>query len=40
MSNSNFNSDLYQEMLNDIGCQYDEDIKNEMFDNYMNDYLE
>lgn len=39
MKNSEFNPELYQEMLEDNGCQYQEDIKNDMFDNMMNDYL-
>lgn len=39
MSNSKFNLELYQEMLDDKGCQYDKDIQSEMFDNYMSDYL-
>lgn len=39
MSNSKFNPKLYQEILSDNGCQYDDDIYNEMFENYMCDYL-
>ena len=39
MNNSKFNSELYQEMLQDTGCQYQDDIDIEMFDNYMQDYL-
>lgn len=38
MSNSDFNSELYAEMLQDDGIQYDEDVKQEMFDYLMNDY--
>lgn len=36
---SKFNAELYQEMLLDEGCQYQDDIDNEMFDEYMQDYL-
>ena len=39
MINSKFNEELYQEMLSDDGCQYDNEIQSEMFDNYMQDYL-
>ena len=39
MVNSKFNQELYQEMLNDNGCQYDNEIQSEMFNNYMQDYL-
>ena len=34
-----FNKELYQEMVNDEGCVYDDDIRNEMFENMMQDYL-
>ncbi len=34
MSNSKFNPELYTEMLQDEGIQYDEEIKQEIFD-YM-----
>ena len=39
MVNSKFNPELYKEMLQDEGCQYDNEIQSEMFDNYMQDYL-
>ena len=39
MSNSKFNSELYQEILEDNGCQYQDDIQSDMFENYMCDYL-
>lgn len=39
MISSKFNSELYQEMLEDNGCQYQDDINQEMFDNYMCDYM-
>ena len=38
MSNSKFNPDLYAEMLQDEGIQYDDNIKVEMFDYYMSNY--
>lgn len=38
MSNSDFNSELYAEMLQDEGIQYDDSINSEMFDYYMSDY--
>lgn len=38
MSNSKFNAELYDEMLQDEGIQYDEDVKQEMFDYLMSDY--
>lgn len=37
--NSDFNPELYQEMCLDNGCQYDNEIKDEMFDSYMCDYI-
>ncbi len=39
MTNSKFNPELYQEMLLDEGCIYDEEIRDEMFENMMHDYL-
>lgn len=36
---SNFNQELYQEMMQDKGCQYQNDIDDEMFDNLMCNYL-
>lgn len=39
MKNSEFNPELYQEMLEDNGCQYQDDIQQEMSDNYLCDYL-
>lgn len=39
MINSEFNPKLYQEMVVDEGCIYDEEIRNEMFENMMQDYL-
>lgn len=39
MKNSEFNPELYQEMLNDNGNEYQNDIQSEMFDNYMCDYI-
>ena len=39
MVNSKLNQELYQEMLDDNRCQYDNEIQSEMFDNYMQDYL-
>lgn len=39
MINSEFNPELYQEMLSDNGCQYQDDIQNEMIENYLCDYL-
>lgn len=39
MTNSKFNSELYQEMLLDEGCIYDEEIHSEMFENMLCDYL-
>ncbi len=39
MPNSKFNPELYQEMLLDEGCIYDDEIRNEMFENMMCDYL-
>lgn len=39
MVNSKFNKELYQEMVNDEGCVYDDDIRDEMFENMMCDYL-
>lgn len=39
MTNSKFNPELYQEMVLDEGCIYDEDIREEMFENMMHDYL-
>ncbi len=39
MINSNFNLDLYQEMVADEGCIYDEEIREECFENMMQDYL-
>ena len=38
MSNSKFNEELYAEMLQDEGIQYDDTIKYEIFDYYMSDY--
>ena len=37
--NPNFNKELYQEVVADKGCIYDEDVKEEMFENMMSDYL-
>lgn len=39
MCNSKFNSELYQEMLSDNGIEYQDDIQQEMFDNYICEYL-
>lgn len=39
MSNSKFNKELYKEMILDEGCIYDEEIREEMFENMMRDYL-
>lgn len=39
MNNSKFNPELYQEMVADEGCIYDDDIRDEMFENMMCDYL-
>lgn len=38
MNNSTFNEELYQEMIQDTGCQYQNDIDEDMFNNYMQDY--
>lgn len=40
MRNSNFNSELYEEMLQDEGCQYQDDIQSEMVENLLCDYLQ
>lgn len=37
MNNSKFNAELYAEMLQDKGIQYDNDIKTEMFDYMMSE---
>lgn len=37
--NSSFNAELYKEMQADEGCIYDEEIKEEVFENMMCDYL-
>lgn len=37
MNNSEYNPDLYQEMLQEEDINYDEEIKQEMFENYIND---
>ena len=39
MSNSQYNPELYQEMLQDEGCQYQVDVQSDMFENMMCDYL-
>lgn len=39
MANSKFNEELYKEMILDEGCIYDDDIREEMFENMMRDYL-
>lgn len=39
MINSKFNPELYQEMVLDEGCIYDEEIRQECFENMMSDYL-
>ena len=39
MKNSDFNLELYQEILDDSGCQYQDDIDKDMFENMMQDYL-
>lgn len=39
MSNSKFNPELYQEMLEEEPLDYQDDIKSDMFKNMMCDYL-
>jgi len=39
MPNSKFNPELYQEMLLDEGCIYDEEIREECFEQMLCDYL-
>lgn len=39
MNNFKYSQELYEEIQSDEGCIYDEDIKEEMFENMFSDYL-
>ena len=39
MINSSFNKELYKEILEDKGTEYQDDIQSDMFENYIYDYF-